>query len=148
MDKATFTIKPVEPFRLDFTVWALRRRAHNNIDRWDGQVYKRVFIIQGMPVEVAATQIMIHGHPILRVESRELGQTKNFEDTLRNVLNRVLGIDRNLAGFYSLSSKDAILEPLVRSFLGLKPPMFPTVFEALVNGIACQDQDGDPNPKP
>lgn len=31
-----FQIKPVPPLRLDLTVWALRRRPHNLVDRWDG----------------------------------------------------------------------------------------------------------------
>jgi hypothetical protein len=32
-----FTISPRAPFRLDLTAWALGRRAHNAIDRWDGR---------------------------------------------------------------------------------------------------------------
>ena len=31
-----FLIEPRAPFRLDLTTWALRRRAHNAIDRWNG----------------------------------------------------------------------------------------------------------------
>src|SRR5207245_3021237 len=33
---------------------------------------------------------------------------------------------------------DQSLRPLVEEFRGLKPPQFPTVFEAVANGIACQ----------
>lgn len=29
-------VEPVPPFRLDLTVWALRRRPDNLFDRWDG----------------------------------------------------------------------------------------------------------------
>ena len=28
-------IDPRGPFRLDLTAWALRRRPHNAVDRWD-----------------------------------------------------------------------------------------------------------------
>ena len=28
-------IEPRTPFRLDLTAWALRRRFHNAVDRWD-----------------------------------------------------------------------------------------------------------------
>ena len=28
-------MQPSAPFRLDLTVWALRRRPHNEVDRWD-----------------------------------------------------------------------------------------------------------------
>ncbi|HRT41153.1 MAG TPA: DNA-3-methyladenine glycosylase 2 family protein, partial [Phycisphaerae bacterium] len=34
---AGFFLRPVAPFRLDLTVWALRRVPINLIDRWDGQ---------------------------------------------------------------------------------------------------------------
>ena len=32
-------IEPSAPFRLDLTVWALRRRSHNTVDRWDASTY-------------------------------------------------------------------------------------------------------------
>ncbi|MGH2613247.1 MAG: DNA-3-methyladenine glycosylase family protein, partial [Rhabdochlamydiaceae bacterium] len=40
--------------------------------------------------------------------------------------------------FYQLLGKDRYLQPLVSSFKGVKPPRFPTIFETLVNAIACQ----------
>lgn len=33
----SFVLKPVSPFRLDLTVWALRRRPDNVVDRWTGE---------------------------------------------------------------------------------------------------------------
>ena len=50
----------------------------------------------------------------------------------------MLGLRRDLAPFYKLAKRDPSLAPLVEEFRGLKPPRFPTVFEAVVNGIACQ----------
>jgi len=44
----------------------------------------------------------------------------------------------NLSGFYRLAAGDRRLRPMAERFRGLKPPRFPTVFEALANGIACQ----------
>jgi hypothetical protein len=35
-------LRPVPPFRLDLTVWALRRRARNAIDRWNCTTDRRV----------------------------------------------------------------------------------------------------------
>ena len=32
-------LEPRAPFRLDLTTWALRRRPHNAIDRWDASTY-------------------------------------------------------------------------------------------------------------
>ncbi len=41
------TIEVAAPFRLDLAVWALRRRAHNAVDRFDGDAYRRVFCLAG-----------------------------------------------------------------------------------------------------
>ena len=51
-----FALRPVPPFRLDLTVWALRRRPRNLMDRWDGTTYRRVMVIGGRPTELAVRQ--------------------------------------------------------------------------------------------
>ena len=56
MDLITFTLEPVAPFRLDLTVWALRRRPENAVDRWDGNTYRRVLSLREQPLEVAVVQ--------------------------------------------------------------------------------------------
>lgn len=51
-----FTLHPVAPFRLDYTVFALRRRSKNNVDLWDGQRYTRLLVIDNVPVKVVIEQ--------------------------------------------------------------------------------------------
>jgi DNA-3-methyladenine glycosylase II len=53
-------------------------------------------------------------------------------------LERLLGLRIDLTEFYRLSATDTKLGPLVKRFLGAKPPRLPTLFESLVNAIACQ----------
>ena len=67
--KIVFQIKPVPPFRLDLTVWALRRRPHYLVDRWDGRTYRRVLLVYEQPLEVAVTQTGPAEAPLLRVEA-------------------------------------------------------------------------------
>ena len=38
-----FTLAPRPPFRMDLTVWALRRQAHNQVDGWESETYRRVW---------------------------------------------------------------------------------------------------------
>jgi len=57
---------------------------------------------------------------------------------VRNALERLLGLRLELGEFYQLAARDSRLKPLVKRFCGVKPPRFPTIFEALVNAIACQ----------
>lgn len=45
----SFVLDPVSPFSLNLTVWTLRRRADNVVDRWDGQTYRRVLVINDKP---------------------------------------------------------------------------------------------------
>ena len=52
-----FCVRPVPPFRLDLTVWALRRRPRNLVDRWDGVTYRRVVVRESArPMELAVRQ--------------------------------------------------------------------------------------------
>ena len=51
---------------------------------------------------------------------------------------RAPGLRINLAEFYRLAEADPKLGVLAQRFRGLKPPRFPTIFEALANAIACQ----------
>jgi DNA-3-methyladenine glycosylase II len=53
-------------------------------------------------------------------------------------VNRLLGLQINLSEWYRLAHRDRRLAELADRFRGVKPPRFPTVFEALVNAFACQ----------
>jgi DNA-3-methyladenine glycosylase II len=53
-------------------------------------------------------------------------------------LERLLGLRIDLTAFYELAAKQPRLHELSSRFRGLKPPRFPTVWEGIVNGIACQ----------
>jgi DNA-3-methyladenine glycosylase II len=138
MDLLTFSIGPVAPFRLDATAWVLRRRAENALDRWDGRTYRRAVLLDGTPVELAAKEegsvdrpqlsVVVSGHR-LPAEAQRLAAT---------ALDRMLGLSCTLDEFYRAARGDAELGPIVQRFRGLKPTVYPTVFEALVNAIACQ----------
>jgi hypothetical protein len=54
--RIVFSIVPVQPFRLDLTAWALRRRPANTIDCWDGETFRRALMIDGQIVKVAVRQ--------------------------------------------------------------------------------------------
>jgi len=131
-------LDPRAPFRLDLTAWGLRRRAHNTIDRWDGRVYRRALALAGGPVAVSVTQSGSRDSPRLAVKLSSRPIDDRAETGARAALDKLLGLGIDLSGFAALAADDPLLgEPAAR-LRGLKPPRFPTVFEALVNGIACQ----------
>ncbi|SNQ61392.1 DNA-3-methyladenine glycosylase family protein [Candidatus Methanoperedens nitratireducens] len=138
MDSLSFDLKPLPPFRLDLTVWALRRRRDNTVDRWDGTTYRRVLVLDGKPVETAVVLQGKPDEPELSITATGLQLSSGTGPALAALLERMLGIRVDVSGFYRLAQNDTQLEYLASQFRGLKPPRFPTLFDAIVNGIACQ----------
>jgi len=130
----SFILHPVHPFRLDYTVWALRRRSKNIIDQWDGEYYRRLFFIEGQLIKVTVKQK--NTKEILVSTNKKINQKIKVE--LIKLLEMMLGLNRKLLDFYRLAKHDPHLSHLVSQFKGLKPPRFPSIFEALVNAISCQ----------
>ncbi len=134
-----FTILATAPFRLDLTVWALRRRENNIIDRWDGRHYVRILPTRDGALKMTVTQsdaptgtaleVVLHSRQEILPPAREVAQ---------NLVQKVLGTGLSLGPFYDLAIEDEVIGPLVRQFMGVRPPRFPTLFETLVNAIACQ----------
>jgi DNA-3-methyladenine glycosylase II len=137
-ERLTFQIKPVPPFRLDLTVQALRRRAINAVDRWDGTTYRRILTMDGRPVAIEVMQIAPSERPVLQVTVSGSSLPPCTRCVAVSALTRLLGVDRCLDEFYDVAADDAGLGRLARRFRGLKPPRFPTLFEALINAFACQ----------
>lgn len=135
----TFALPVVPPFRLDLTVWALRRRESNIVDRWDGRQYLRVFVFNNTPVKITVVSKKAMNKPQIVVTLQvKAGLTNRLRNDVHLLIQKMLGPTIDLQSFYALSSKDGSLGPLAQQYRGVKPPRFPTIFEALINSIACQ----------
>ncbi len=131
-----FTFSPKSPFCLDFTVWTLRRRPDNIVDRWDNGTYRRLIMLDEKPVEISVNQIGSAEKPLLNVTiSDNCDSSRNEVCTF---LEKTFGISIDLSEFYSFAKRNPQLRSLTERFCGVKPPRFPSIFEALVNGITCQ----------
>src|ERR1022692_4826108 len=120
MDRLTFSIVPVAPFRLDLTAWALRRRRQNTIDPWDGATYRRVLPFDEVPIEVAVRQSGRCDAARLQVTLTGPGLRPEFKEKARPLLEKILGLRVDLAPFYRMARHDAKLLLLVEKFRGLK----------------------------
>jgi len=136
LSRITFSLDPTPPFRLDLTAWALRRRPQNEVDFWDGETYRRVLVIRRKPVLVSVTQTGGVDRPRLQVTA--IGSHGDAKNALVLALERLLGLRIDLTAFYALAAKQRRLHDLSTRFRGVKPPRFPTVWEGIVNGVACQ----------
>src|SRR5215212_5848955 len=134
----TFSLTPLAPFRLDWTVWALRRRPHNMVDVWNGWSYRRVLLLDGRPCIVELIQMGSSDLSHLLVTARGAPNTPDIQTTIAATLRQMLGLDIDLSTFYELASTDERLQSLAAPLRGFKPPRYPSVYEALLNGIACQ----------
>lgn len=138
MGRFSFSLHPEPPFRLDLTVWAIRRRPENLIDRWDGETYERVLAIGNRAVRMTVRQSGSVNAPRLDVTASAVYLPTATESSVTTALERLLGIRIGLKSFYRLAAEHPRLNELATRFRGLKPPRFPSVWEGLVNGIACQ----------
>jgi DNA-3-methyladenine glycosylase II len=133
----TFTLQPRTPFRLDLTVWALRRRAHNVVDRFEDGVWRRVLILDDSSVAIAAAQTRFGSSP--EIEVRISGpRVRSVKEEVAKIVTRMLGLDRDLSGFYRIARRDKRLLELADRLRGMKPVRYATVFEAFANAVACQ----------
>ena len=126
------------PFRLDFTVAVLQRWPQNTLDRWDGQHYRRLMIFGSTPHEVCVSQQQTSDTPTLDVEVSASRIVSNAQEQTISALRHALGLQLNLAPFYRIAKHHPRLLALVRPFTGMRPSRFPTLYEALVSAVACQ----------
>lgn len=140
MHSFTFEMAASPPFRLDLTAWALRRRGTNSIDRWEDGRYSRIVVLEDRALNMDITQMDGGSRPVLRVtlSGPPGADVMAVESAARSLVSKMLGTSVDLGPFYALAEGSDVLQPLAEKFLGLKPPRFPTLFEALVNAIACQ----------
>jgi DNA-3-methyladenine glycosylase II len=137
-NQSSYIIEPVPPFRLDLTVWALRRRPDNIIDQWDGQTYRRALWIDGQVIGMKVKQIGDSKHPQLSVATTGQLLESQIKPLTLPVVQKLLGTEIDLTAFYRFADRNKALKELITQFQGVKPPRFPTMFEALVNSISCQ----------
>jgi DNA-3-methyladenine glycosylase II len=110
------------------------------VDRFDAGCYRRVLCLAGEPTEVVVRQVPSTGTPTLIAElGGPAGPAgRAAVGKARPVLGRLLGLAADLDGFYRVAAGDDRLYALAERFRGMRPPCFPTVFEAVVNAVACQ----------
>jgi DNA-3-methyladenine glycosylase II len=137
-NRITFQIEPTPPFRLDLTAWVLRRTPTNMMDRFDGGVYQRILMVRRRPVKVYVVQAGPIDEPRIRVEAEGSQLTGTDASLIRLTLHKMLGLRIDLSAFYEKGKNDSAFGELIERFRGVKPPRFPTEFEAIANAIACQ----------
>lgn len=138
MNEVEFTTAVSAPFRLDLTAWALRRRSSNTIDQWTDGRYARLIVHRDCSVRVLVTQPQSAPQELVVTlrSNEQIGE--RLQADARSLVHKMLGVEVDLTAFYRLAKGDALLGHLVTESAGVRPPRFPSLFESLVNAIACQ----------
>lgn len=89
------------------------------------------------PVGLAVMQTRRGARPEIEVRISAT-QAREVKDQVAASVTRMLGLERDLAGFYRLARNDSTLGPLAERLRGMKPVRYPTIFEAFGNAVACQ----------
>jgi DNA-3-methyladenine glycosylase II len=134
----SLVLRPRAPFRLDLTVWALRRRELNAVDAWNGSTYRRVLVVDDEPIEVAMAQTGGTATPRLHLAWNGAPRRRKTRLEAVALLEKMLSLELDIDPFSALAEADPRLAPLAARFRGLHPPRFPSVFECLVNAVALQ----------
>ena len=126
MIETTLAVRP--PFRLDLTANVLRRLSTNVVDTFDGSVYRRLIGEALVAVEqIAPDRIVVSSD----------GALAGAVD-LAALAERMLGTNVDLSAFTAAGLAVPWLAPIVGGALGVKPPRYPTLWEACVNAIVYQ----------
>jgi DNA-3-methyladenine glycosylase II len=120
------------PFRLDLTANVLRRLSTNVVDVYDGTTYRRLIGAAGAPVVLAVTQTAPDALAVAFSGDRHAAYDAE------TVVARLFGTGVDLGPFYRAAARVPWLAPLVRGARGVKPPRYPTIWEACVNAIVYQ----------
>jgi DNA-3-methyladenine glycosylase II len=119
------------PFRLELTADALRRLASNAVDVvTDDGAYLRAFATNG---EAAVLRVTQHEPGALRVQAAGMPARR-----AREICTRMLGTDVDLRSWNRRAAAVPWVEKLAKALRGLKPPRYPTLWEACAHAIVFQ----------
>jgi DNA-3-methyladenine glycosylase II len=128
-----YSIRVPTPYRLDLTVNVLRRLSTNLVDVLapDGAYVRRL----GDPSELRVVRVCQAAPNILSVDVE--GDSPQHP-ALLSLVRRILGVEVDLTRFYHSASQVGWLHPLVSRMRGVKPPRYPSLWEACVNAVVFQ----------
>jgi DNA-3-methyladenine glycosylase II len=119
------------PFRLDLTADALRRLASNEVDVVTGDgAYQRAFAGEGNAAVLRVTQSQAG---TLRVQAAGMPAERAVA-----LCARMLGAQVDLREWKRVAATVPWVERLARALVGLKPPRYPTLWEACAHAIVFQ----------
>ncbi len=132
-DRLSISLRSPPSFDFALTARVLRRSTRNLIDRVEEDgTWTRVVVLSGKPALLRGTQrgarVAFDAAPACTADGR----------TIEAFVTRLFSLDIDLGSFWRRVHRERDFVELTRRCAGLRPQRFPTLFEALANGICCQ----------
>lgn len=116
----------------------LQRRPTNLVDVWEGGRYLRVLTVADGPVLVEVSNQGTIDRPKVRLSVLEGDDSRDVRAAASRVLRMVLGLDVDPEPLERLLEAERGLRPVALALRGMRPPRFPSLFEAFANVIPFQ----------
>ena len=139
MEKAYTTIQPVPPFDFELTAgYHTYFQGRYGTDSLTDGVYRRLLDLDGTLVLASVSSAGNMDNPLLDLELQGDSLAPDVVEKATERVAWLLGTGQDLAPFYDMASKDAILAGMTERFNGLHLPHTSSVFEAMVLAIMGQ----------
>jgi DNA-3-methyladenine glycosylase II len=125
--------EPSPPLNFALTARVLCRSARNLVDRVDEDgAWTRAIVLSRGPALLSGRQ---HGATVaFNAAPAGAGDGR----AIKTLVTRLFSLDLDLAPFWRRMRREPGFAELARRCTGLRSQRFPTLFEALANGICCQ----------
>ena len=111
-----------EPYDFELSTARYRSWGRDLANLWEGRALWRA--VGGREVRIAAADGGVDVEP--------------FDDVIGSTVRKLLGAEFDLESFYAFAATQPLLARVVPALRGLRPPLAPDPFEALVTSITAQ----------
>ena len=126
------------PFHLEATVRVLQRRPTNPVDLWEDGRHRRVLATSsGLVLAEVANEGSVD-RPALRLSLRPAGAPSGARAEVAATLRRMLGLDVPPGPLQRAAAAVPALRATARALRGMRPPRYPSLFEAFANVLPFQ----------
>lgn len=132
-------LTPTPPYDFDLTAaYATYFRGQYGAESFHNGVFRRLLDVGDRLCLVSVRSLGALDSPSLEVELTGADLDETVVSEARRQVAWILGVDQDLAPFYSMAFEDPALAPIARGLMGLHVPHTSSVFEGLVLAILGQ----------
>jgi DNA-3-methyladenine glycosylase II len=132
-----FTIKPTQPYDFDLSS-RIFSTGDSKIRKYENGKFSQILRF-GRLVKIDIKSKGSVENPLLKVELKAQDELSSGQiRSVSGMITKIFNLDLDLSPFYHKVVKDKVMGKLIYRLRGLKNPVTPTIFEALIDSIIEQ----------